>query len=200
VVLVWYCFWLLLMKIILSLFFDREFDCIRLEKGINDILEIGDGKIFIKTIKTVNIMNVNFFEGDLWTARKIENTYVVRLKNLVNIMEGLTDFVLDQKIIQGKIKGIGTLAGVTLNFFNPSKMKNFNIKFEEKISFSDIFGTISEIDGTPIFHLETTLKRENHTTLAGHLLDARIIGINEFFFYPLETEIIQFKNEIFGFN
>jgi len=188
------------MKIILSLFFDREFDCIRLEKGINDILEIGDGKIFIKTIKTVNIMNVNFFEGDLWTARKIENTYVVRLKNLVNIMEGLTDFVLDQKIIQGKIKGIGTLAGVTLNFFNPSKMKNFNIKFEEKISFSDIFGTISEIDGTPIFHLETTLKRENHTTLAGHLLDARIIGINEFFFYPLETEIIQFKNEIFGFN
>lgn len=188
------------MKIVLSLFFDREFDCIGLEKGIDDILKMGNRKIFIKTIKTVNIMNVNFFEGHLWTARKIENTYVVRLKNLANIIEGLTDFVLDQKIIHGKIKGIGTLAEVTLNFFNPSKMKNFNIKFEEKISFSDIFGTISEIDGAPIFRLETTLKRENHTTLAGHLLSARIIGINEFFFYPLETEIIQFKSEIFRLN
>lgn len=145
-------------------------------------------------------MGFNFFEGDLWTARKIENTYVVRLKNYTTIMEGLTDFALDQKINQGKIRGVGMLTEVTLRFFNPSTMKNFNIKFKENISFSDIYGTISEIDGTPIFHLETTLKKENHTNLAGHLLDARIIGINEFFFYPLETEFIQFTSEIFDFN
>jgi len=145
-------------------------------------------------------MDFNFFEGNLWTARKIENTYIVRLKDLSNIMEALTDFALDQEIRHGKIKGIGTVTDAVLSFFNPSTKNIFNIKFDEKVRFSNIFGNVSEVNGSPMFSLETTLERENQTTLAGHLLDARIIGINEFFFYPLETHIVQFKSEIFDFN
>lgn len=145
-------------------------------------------------------MDLKFIEGNLWTARKIENTYVVCLKDFSNIMEGLTDFVVDQKIKHGKIKGLGNVNEAILSFFNPSTKRKFHIKFDAKIRLSEIFGTLSEVDGIPIFHLETTLERENHTNLVGHLLDARIVGDNEFFFYPLETKIIEFKSEFFGFN
>lgn len=145
-------------------------------------------------------MEFKIFEGNLWTARKIENTYIVCLKDVSNIMDALTDFVVDQKIKRGKIKGIGNLTEAVLSFLNPSTKRKFNIRFDKKTCFSEIFGTISEVDGLPTFHLEATLERENHTNLVGHLLDAKIIGINEFFFYPLETETIQFKSEIFDFN
>lgn len=145
-------------------------------------------------------MDLKFIEGNLWTARKIENTYIVCLKDFSNIMEGLTDFVVHQKIKHGKIKGIGNVTEAILGFFNPSTKKKFHIKFDAKIRLSEIFGTLSEVEGNPIFYLESILERENNTNLVGHLLDARIIGLNEFFFYPLETEIIKFESEIFGFN
>lgn len=144
--------------------------------------------------------NEFFFTGNCWTARKIESTYIVCLNDFSNIQEALMDFAVDQQIKNGTIKGIGTLTEVMLSFSNPLTKEPFSIKFDKKMYFSNIFGKISLMNGAPLFHFETILEGENNTPLTGNLLNAKVRGVNEFFFYPSESERICFKKETLSFN
>jgi predicted DNA-binding protein with PD1-like motif len=65
---------------------------------------------------------------------------------------------------------------------------------------SNISGNVSVSDGKPLLHLHTTLGRKDYSAIAGHLLDAKIRGAGEFFFYPLNTVIHKSKNEDVGIN
>lgn len=145
-------------------------------------------------------MDIQNFKGNNWSARKVDQIYIVSVKDGSGIVDALTDFVKSQNIQAGEITGIGAVSEATLRFFRPSD-KNYDDKtFNEQMEMTNISGNVSEIEGKPVLHLHITLGREDYTALAGHLLDAKIRGAGEFIFYPLNTRVVKVKNEEVGIN
>ncbi|EJL75899.1 PPC domain-containing DNA-binding protein [Chryseobacterium populi] len=145
-------------------------------------------------------MEIQNYKGNSWTARKVDNTFIVSVKNGSGIIESLTDFVVSQHIQSGEVTGIGAVSEATLRFFQPSTKKYVDKTFNEQMEVTNISGNVSEIDGKPLLHLHITLGREDYTALAGHLLDAKIRGAGEFFFYPLNAKLSKTKDEDAGIN
>jgi len=140
------------------------------------------------------------FKGENWSARKVDQVYIVSVKNRSSIVDALTDFIKDQNIQAGEVTGIGAVDEATLRFFKPSDKNYVDRTFHEQMEMTNISGNISEIEGKPTLHLHITLGREDYTALAGHLLDAKICGAGEFIFYPLNTRVVKIKDEEVGIN
>lgn len=140
------------------------------------------------------------YKGKHWSARKADKIYIVSIENHSNIVETLTDFIMDQKIRAGEVTGIGAVSEATLRFFNPATKKYVDKTFKEQMEVTNISGNVSEIEGKLTLHLHITLGREDYTALAGHLLEAKIQGAAEFIFYPLNTRVVKIKNEETGIN
>ncbi|MBK1896576.1 PPC domain-containing DNA-binding protein [Chryseobacterium paridis] len=145
-------------------------------------------------------MNTEIFKGNNWTAKKVDQTYIVSIKDRSGIVEALTDFVKNQNIQSGQVTGIGAVSEATLRFFVPSTKNYVDKTFHEQMEVSNISGNVSEMNGQPLLHLHITLGRQDYTALAGHLLDAKIRGAGEFIFYPLNTKMVKVKDEEVGIN
>ncbi|WP_312390117.1 DNA-binding protein [Chryseobacterium sp.] len=155
---------------------------------------------FLLFILTIHLMNAQNFKGKNWSARKVDQNYIVSLDDKSSIVEALTDFVTNQHVQAGEITGIGAVNEATLRFFDPATKKYVDKTFNEQMEISNITGNVSEVEGKPMLHLHITLGRQDYTALAGHLLDAKIRGAGEFIFYPLNTKVIKVKNEDVGLN
>ena len=156
--------------------------------------------LFITFTLIINFMNAQVLSGTLWTAKKVDNTFIVSVKDRSSVLEALTDFVTSQKIEAGQITGIGATNEATLRFFNPETKKYVDKKFSEQMEISNLSGNISVVEGKPMLHLHITLGRSDYSALAGHLLDAKIRGAGEFFVYPISGKVEKVKNEEVGLN
>ncbi|SDR10855.1 Predicted DNA-binding protein with PD1-like DNA-binding motif [Chryseobacterium soldanellicola] len=139
-------------------------------------------------------MNIETLEGDLWIAKKIENSYVVSVKDQSSLKIAFTDFLHSQQISEGQITGMGNVNEIVLRFYNPSSKDFFDVKFNETATVSEVSGSFSMLQERLIFNLEIILERENHTSLTGGFVDAKINGMNSFFLFPLKTEVIKKEN------
>lgn len=142
----------------------------------------------------------SFLQGQGWTARKVNTTYVVSLNDKTSIVDALTDFVKTQKIKAGEVTGIGAVNEATLRFFNPETKKYIDKTFNEQMEVSNISGNISQASGQILLHLHVTLGKSDYTALAGHLLDAKIRGAGEIFINLVDSDIFKNKDEQVGLN
>ncbi len=156
--------------------------------------------LFTFVLLITQIMNAQVLSGNLWTAKKTDNAYIVSIKDQSSILDALTDFVSKQKIEAGQITGIGATNEATLRFFDPKTKKYVDKEFKEQMEISNLSGNISFVDEELVLHLHATLGRSDYTALAGHLLDAKIRGAGEIFIYPLSGKVVKTKNEEVGLN
>lgn len=145
-------------------------------------------------------MKIQNFKGNQWSARKVDQVYIVSLKNHSNIVEALIDFVQHQNLQSGEVTGIGAVSEATLRFFSFKTKKYVDKTFNEQMEVANISGNVSVIEEKPILHLHVTLGREDYTALAGHLLEAKVHGAGEFIFYPLNTRTVKTKDLETGIN
>ncbi len=151
-------------------------------------------------ILITNLMNAQILKGQLWTAKKVDNAYIVSIKDKSSVLDALTDFVNSQKIQSGQITGIGATNDATLRFFDPTTKSYVDKEFKQQMEISNLSGNISFVEGKLMLHLHVTLGKSDYTALAGHLLDAKIRGAGEFFIYPLDGKVVKVKNEEIGLN
>ncbi len=145
-------------------------------------------------------MNKRILQGELWTAKKVEDNYIVSIKHKSSIVKALTDFVLNQNIQSGQVTGIGAVSEATLRFFNFSAKEYVDKKFDEQMEITNISGNVSVSENRPLIHLHVTMGREDYSAIAGHLHDAKIRGAGEFFFYPMKTVVYKTTDEETGIN
>jgi len=143
-------------------------------------------------------MNAQILEGNHWTARKVDDVYIVSVQDKSSISEALTDFAISQKIQGGEVTGIGAVNEATLRFFDPATKKYDDKVFNEQMEISNLSGNIAIEAGKTFLHLHITLGRRDYTALAGHLLDAKTRGAGEFFIHPVDTKMIKVKNDDVG--
>jgi uncharacterized protein len=143
-------------------------------------------------------MNAQILEGSHWTARKVDDVYVVSVQDKSSISEALTDFAVSQKIQAGEVTGIGAVNEATLRFFDPATKKYDDKVFNEQMEISNLSGNIAFEEGKTFLHLHITLGRRDYTALAGHLLDAKTRGAGEFFIRPVNARMIKVKDDDIG--
>lgn len=145
-------------------------------------------------------MEIQNLKGNHWSAKKVDQIYIVSLKSHSNIVEALTDFVQNQNIQAGEVTGIGAVSEATLRFFSFETKSYVDKTFHEQMEVANISGNVSVIEGKPVLHLHITLGRQDYTALAGHLLEAKINGAGEFILYSLHTRAVKIKDLETGIN
>ncbi|GAB0157851.1 hypothetical protein CHRYSEOSP005_31400 [Chryseobacterium sp. Alg-005] len=140
-------------------------------------------------------MNIQTLLGRFWKAKKIESVYIVSINEGVSVITGLTHFIMDQKIVAGKISGAGISSHLTMRFFNPNKKNNEYAEFFNTYEIINILGSFFMIQKDPVLTLDVILKKESHTTLSGSLIDAEISGMNNFFIFPVGSGSIPHQHQ-----
>ncbi|MBE8712159.1 DUF296 domain-containing protein [Sphingobacterium sp. KB22] len=139
-------------------------------------------------------------KGSLWTAKKVEQGFIISINDKASITDALTDFVTQNKIVAGNILGVGAVNEATLRFFDPETKEYVDKTFKEQMEISNITGNIAVKDGKPYLHVHATLGRKDYTALAGHLEDGKIRGAGEIFIMPIQADIQRIKSEEIGLN
>lgn len=125
--------------------------------------------------------------GENWTAKRYGSKYILSIKTGSDVNETLEDFAKKQKIQVGNISGIGAVNSATLRFYNPATQKYVTKTFNEQMEISNLTGNISMKDGKQFLHIHVTLGKSDYSTIAGHLLTAKINGAGEFWVEDLPT-------------
>jgi len=154
--------------------------------------------ILLLVLNATFTMNAQILQGSHWTARKVDDVYIVSVQDKSSISDALTDFAVSQKIQAGEITGIGAVNDATLRFFDPATKKYADKVFNEQMEISNLSGNIAVEEGKTFLHLHITLGRRDYTALAGHLLDAKTRGAGEFFVRPVNGKMIKVKNNDIG--
>lgn len=136
----------------------------------------------------------------MYTYKQFGNTFIVSLKNRVEITKAVTAFVKDLGIKAGMVHGIGAVNEATLRFFDPATKEYVDKTFPEQMEISNLTGNISRMDGKPYIHLHITLGRADYTALAGHLLTATIHGAGELVIEKLDGEVRRQYDDETGLN
>ncbi|HEY0298174.1 MAG TPA: PPC domain-containing DNA-binding protein [Arachidicoccus sp.] len=139
-------------------------------------------------------------KGTLWTAKKINDTYVLSVNDRASLMDAIMDFVKQNNIKAGSIIGIGAINKATLRRYNPDTQKFIDSTFNEQMEISNLTGNISTKDGAPYLHLHITLGDAYYHAFAGHLLNADIRGAGEFVITTLKGKLKRTFSTAVGLN
>lgn len=140
-------------------------------------------------------MKIENLKGCFWTAKKIENTYIVSVHEGISLVAGLLNFILDQKLPAGKISGVSVASDIIFRFFNQFDKKYEFGEFPGKDEILNVLGSFLIMHGELRLSLEASLKRGGNINMAAQLTDAKISGVNKFFFHPVNTLITASKDE-----
>ncbi|MDC8103916.1 MULTISPECIES: PCC domain-containing protein [Chryseobacterium] len=135
-------------------------------------------------------MNSQIVTGNLWTAHRIEDYYIVKLQDKADVLDALNDFVSYERIKSGNFSGVGIVKEMTLRFLEPIVKKYLYTHLNNPIEIQNISGAVSDHEGKISVSLNATLEWRNETTLSGQLIDAKVHGCTEFLFYSADDRII----------
>ncbi|HUQ53605.1 MAG TPA: DUF296 domain-containing protein [Gammaproteobacteria bacterium] len=95
------------------------------------------------------------------------------------ILSGLTDLAIKNKITSGYITGLGGLSGALLGFGDPPINAFAKIPVDEKCELVSLTGHIQMRDGVPTVHLHAIVALKDGSTKAGHVFEAHVAPIAE---------------------
>jgi predicted DNA-binding protein with PD1-like motif len=95
------------------------------------------------------------------------------------ILSGLTDLAIKNKITSGYITGLGGLSGALLGFGDPAINAFARIPVDEKCELVALTGHIQTRDGIPTVHLHAIVALKDGSTKAGHVFEAKVAPIAE---------------------
>lgn len=95
------------------------------------------------------------------------------------ILSGLTDLAIEQRITSGYITGLGGLSTAMLAWGDPAVGAFKKIPIDDKCELVSLVGHISMRDGVPFVHLHAVVGFADGSTKAGHVMEARVAPLAE---------------------
>lgn len=118
-------------------------------------------------------------------------TWIVHLQKGESVCAALEQFALEQKITAARIQGIAGISEPELGCFDLSSQGFRRKKLTGYFELVSGMGNLSLTpEGKPYAHLHATLADADMQAFAGHLFDATIAVLGEFFVIP-ENVILQ---------
>ncbi|MBR2508465.1 MAG: DNA-binding protein [Lentisphaeria bacterium] len=151
-------------------------------------------KAFFKNVITRSgLFKAKLSSADLYS-------YTLSIDNGAEVMEAFAAFARERKISHGSIRGIGAVESATLRFFDPISKTFKDHEFNEQMEIAHLEGNISTLDGKVYLHVHAVLGKSDCSTVAGHLLKAKIKGAGEFFIQRYSGKFERKFSEEIGLN
>jgi len=128
-------------------------------------------------------------------GKKIGNRWVLRLDKGDEIIESLTNFLKDNKIVSGYLTGIGATNDVKIGLFNTKDKRYITKTLKGDYEITSLMGNISLQNGEIKLHLHITIADEELKASGGHLYFAKINAVCEIFIEEF-PEILKRKEDI----
>ena len=103
-----------------------------------------------------------------------EKVYAVIFYKGDEVLSGLTDFAIQNKIEDAHFTGIGAVSGATLAWLDPVKKIYHRIPVAEQVEVLSLIGDVATFNGKPIVHMHAVLGKPNGSTIGGHVFELNV--------------------------
>jgi predicted DNA-binding protein with PD1-like motif len=133
-----------------------------------------------------------------FSYKKVDDTYILRLKKGQEIVSCIKEFCESQKITAATMTGIGFAENVTVGCFDLASQKYAEKIFKKAYEITSLVGNISYIENDMYVHLHINFADSDAKIYGGHLLSATIALTGEIFIQSINTKLTRKYDEDLG--
>ena len=112
--------------------------------------------------------------------KKHDDIYLVYLEKGESVVDVLTDFCKEQKILNGYITGIGAVNNIELGAYDSKVSEYIKKTFKEDHELITYQGNIMLLNDEPLIHAHITIGNHNMEIFGGHLFSMNVAVVGEF--------------------
>jgi len=125
---------------------------------------------------------------------------IYSLKAGARIPDDILGIAKREKIVTARIEAIGGVEELRLAYFNREAKRYEEHDFKEFLEVTGILGNVTLKDGKPFLHIHGTFGRRDLSTLAGHVMTARVFPLLEVVITPTKNRALRRFDDGLGLN
>jgi hypothetical protein len=130
---------------------------------------------------------------------KENQKYVIYIARSEDIIGRVSEFCQKEGIFNGFFYGVGAVDEAELAHYSVDNKKYSSFKLTEPLEAVSIIGNVfPDNEGKLIVHTHASFSRPNGEMVGGHLVNARISGVAEILFTPLNSNLSKAFDEVTG--
>ena len=122
------------------------------------------------------------------------------LKAGAKIPEDILAIAKKEEIATARVEAIGGVKRLKLAYFNHISKRYEEHDFSEFLEVTGLMGNITTKDGEPFLHIHGTFGRKDLTTLAGHIMSAKVFPLLEVVVTPTKNRALRRFDDELGLN
>jgi predicted DNA-binding protein with PD1-like motif len=130
--------------------------------------------------------------------KRIQNNYLVRLEKGEKVIESLTNFLVENNIASGVLRGLGAINRAELTYYSLKDKQYHSKTYDGEFEVISISANIAQVDEAPFIHMHITLSDTSFNVFGGHLIEATVGPTLEIFIEPFKGCINRKYNEDIG--
>jgi predicted DNA-binding protein with PD1-like motif len=120
-----------------------------------------------------------------------EKTYAVIFAKGDEIMSGLTEFAVREKLVAGHFTAIGALKSAWFGWFDREQEAYRNIPIDQQVEMISLIGDVGVVNGAPQIHAHGAVGFPDGQLRGGHMLEAIVWPTLVLFFTAYRTPLIK---------
>jgi predicted DNA-binding protein with PD1-like motif len=130
-------------------------------------------------------------------------TYAVIFAKGDEIMSGLTEFAVREKLVAGHFSAIGSLEHARFGWFDRTRKAFRDIPVNEQVEMISLIGDLGLVNGSPTIHAHGAVALPDGNVRGGHILEAVAWPTLELFFTAYPAPLVKERDDetnLFLFN
>jgi predicted DNA-binding protein with PD1-like motif len=123
-----------------------------------------------------------------------ERTYAVIFAKGDEIMSGLTEFAVREKLVAGHFTAIGALESARFGWFDRAESAYRDIPIDHQVELISLIGDMGVVNGAPQIHAHGAVGFPDGQVHGGHMLEAVVWPTLELFFTAYRTPLIKTRD------
>jgi predicted DNA-binding protein with PD1-like motif len=120
-----------------------------------------------------------------------ERTYAVIFAKGDEIMSGLTEFAVREKLVAAQFSAIGALESARFGWFDRAQKAYRDIPVDHQVELISLIGDVGLVNGVPAIHAHGAVGDPDGQVHGGHILEAIVWPTLELFLTAYRTPLIK---------
>jgi len=125
---------------------------------------------------------------------------IYSLKAGARIPDDIVAIATKERIATARVEAIGGVEELDLAYFNHETKRYEEHSFHDFLEVTGILGNLTMKDGKPFLHIHGTFGRKDLSTLAGHVMSARVFPLLEVVVTPTKNRALRRFDDELGLN
>jgi len=125
---------------------------------------------------------------------------IYSLKAGSKIPDDILAIVKKERVVTARVEAIGGVEELRLAYFNRHARRYEEHDFKEFLEVTGILGNVTLKDGKPFLHIHGTFGRSDLSTLAGHVMTAKVFPLLEVVITPTRNRALRRFDDSLGLN